>query len=64
MSCERDLVCFRMTYVYKHLVGGQGVTAGHKTDIFIIVILALDPVLQVWVQYNGDVVYLYLCPYL
>jgi hypothetical protein len=27
------------------------VTVGHKTDIIIIIILALDSVLQVWIHY-------------
>jgi hypothetical protein len=38
------------------------VTVGHKTDI--IIIIALDSVLQVWIQYNVYVVCLYICPYL
>jgi len=36
------------------------VTVGHKTYIFIIIILAIDPVLKVWIQYNVYNVYIIL----
>jgi len=36
------------------------VTMGHKMDIIIIIIPALNPVLQVWIQYNVYHIYIYM----